>query len=119
MSRVVNLILILLVVLGVGYVYQIKGEAEEASDRAAALQGQIDEVRQTIEILQAEWSHLSRPDRIQTLVERYEQQLQLGPMEVYQFSTLDDVPLRPIELDPLSRGALGGVAAGQPGVLAQ
>lgn len=116
MSRALNVILILLVVIGVGYTYKIKDEAEQASEHAAALQRQIDEVQQTIEILKAEWSHLSRPDRIQSLVERYEQQLGLTPMDAHQFSTLEDVPLKALELDPSADGPLGGFASGGTGL---
>ncbi len=51
----------------------------------------IAETRESIQVLNAEWSYLNRPARIAELAERY---LGFGPLAAEQFVGLAQIPLR-------------------------
>lgn len=46
----------------------------------------------SLRVLQAEWSYLNQPDRLEKLVAQY---LPLSPMKGKQFTSADSLPLRP------------------------
>ena len=52
-----------------------------------------------IQILEAEWAHLTRPDRIQILAER---NLDLKPADPRQRLTLAALPMRPPKVDTIA-----------------
>lgn len=47
----------------------------------------------SLRVLQAEWSYLNQPDRLEKLVAQY---LPLSPMKGKQFTSADSLPLRPV-----------------------
>lgn len=47
----------------------------------------------SLRVLQAEWSYLNQPDRLEKLVAQY---LPLSPMKGKQFTSADSLPLRPL-----------------------
>lgn len=113
MVRILNVLFVLAVIAGAGVVFGMKREAELAADRTVALQQQIDEERETISLLKAEWSLLNQPSRLQRLVERYNTYLRLEPLAVEQIAALEDLPAKPMNFDPYGNGAaLGGYAGG-------
>ncbi|MBN9057661.1 MAG: hypothetical protein J0H21_00485 [Rhizobiales bacterium] len=63
-------------------------------------------------ILQAEWSVLDQPSRLQDLVQRYGSYLHLAPLDVRQLASIEDVPDKPIEVPgaSLDRMITSGVA---------
>ena len=61
-------------------------ERELARERQA-----IAETRESIQVLNAEWSYLNRPARIAELAERY---LGFGPLDADQFVGLSQIPMR-------------------------
>ncbi|ADZ69768.1 cell division protein FtsL [Polymorphum gilvum] len=111
MGRYLNFVFILAVLLGAGTVYDMKMAAERSAERIAALKRQIADEREAIRVLKAEWSILNQPDRLQGLVERYNAYLQLQPLEAEQIVSPEDLPMRPVMLEPIrSDGSLGGYA---------
>ncbi|AXS41336.1 hypothetical protein [Breoghania sp. L-A4] len=118
MVRLLNVLFMLAVIAGAALVYNMKRDAELTAEHTALLQRQIDEERETISLLKAEWSLLNQPSRLQKLVERYNSYLQLEPLEVEQIAALEDLPAKPMNLDPFGNDAsLGGYAGGSSNVI--
>ena len=91
MLRFVNICLVLgLVALAYG-IYQVKYEARGLDADIASLGKRIDEERDAIAVLRAEWSLLNRPERIERLAKKY---LKLAPAKPLQLVTLDTVTNR-------------------------
>ena len=84
MVRTLNIVFILAVVIGAATVYDMKLAATKSAEKVADLKRQIDEERDSIRHLKAEWSLLNKPDRLQSLVERYNDYLLLEPLDVKQ-----------------------------------
>ena len=109
MLQTIDLILISLMVTAAAWTFRIKYEAEAMTEHIAKLEMQLQEERDAIDILQADWSLLSKPSRLQVLVERYKEELQLVPLEATQIGDVKQLPIRYIEIQPSSFSApLGG-----------
>ncbi len=72
-------------------VYAMKFEVERQEARLAELQQTLQHEEETIQVLQAEWSYLNRPDRLRDLATRY---LKLAPVAAKQLQSINDIPLR-------------------------
>ena len=111
MVRTLNILFILAVVIGAATVYDMKLAATKSAEKVAELKREIDEERNTIRHLKAEWSLLNKPDRLQALVERYNEYLQLDSLDVKQIVTPEDLPARPVMLEPIGgSNQMGGYA---------
>jgi hypothetical protein len=84
--------------------YQAKHDAVEAAASVAELRHRIDQERMAISLLKAEWSELTQPARLQDLLGRYPEVLDLGPYGVERMIRLGDIPFPPAE-DPDLIGA--------------
>ncbi|SDU27079.1 hypothetical protein [Stappia sp. ES.058] len=115
MTRYLNVFLVIGVLAAAATVYDMKHDAERAAERVANLQQRIDEEREQLKLLRAEWSLLNDPSRLQKLVERYNEHLNLQPLEVEQITRIEDVPVKPMQLAPIGgASSLGGYAGTQP-----
>lgn len=102
MSRLINIVLFLFVLLGAFWLYQVKHEAKEEESRIVKLEQQIEDEKEALLLLKAEWSYLNRPERVQQLSERFADQLGLSEVQPYQIGTVADLPERvqePSEVD--------------------
>ena len=82
--RIINLVLIGSVV-ALSYVnYQQKYQSQAMDRRIAGLSRSIDDARDAVGVLRAEWSHLNSPKRIERLARKY---LGLGPLKASQIMT--------------------------------
>jgi cell division protein FtsL len=88
MLRFVNICLVLGLVALAYVIYQMKYESRSLDGQIATLGKQIDEERDAIAVLRAEWSLLNRPERIERLAQKY---LKLAPAKPTQLVTLDTV----------------------------
>ncbi|MBK5198927.1 MAG: hypothetical protein JJE37_11695, partial [Methyloceanibacter sp.] len=112
MLRFVNICLVLGLVALAYVIYQVKYEARALDEEIATLGKQIDEERDGLAVLRAEWSLLNRPERIERLAQKF---LKLAPAQPRQLVTLDKVTDRDFE-----RARLDGAApAPTPAVTAQ
>ena len=75
-----------------GIVYSLKHEVQALEDELAGLNRTIAEERETIHVLEAEWSHLNEPSRLKVLAQRH---LGLRAMETSQLGSLSALPIRP------------------------
>lgn len=95
MLRTLNFLLIALMLAGAALVYDLKYEAERATAKVAKITHRIENERDAIATLKAEWSLLNQPKRLQDLAERYKSYLELEPLDPTQIGTLDDIPFKP------------------------
>lgn len=110
MTRFVSLLAIVLVVAAAVGLYRFKGESQQLVREIAELRAQIDDEREQISVLRAEWNYLDQPSRIQQLSDRY---LDLSRLDVDQISVVEQLPMRPLEIDPSgTNNTLGGFAGG-------
>lgn len=94
MLRFVNICLVLGLVALAYVIYQVKYEARGLDAEIASLGKRIDEERDALAVLRAEWSLLNRPERIERLAQKY---LKLAPAKPSQLLTVNTVSDRDFE----------------------
>ena len=93
--RLLHLFVIGMLVFAAAYVYRIKMESTERTERVLRLRAEIREQRDAIAVLRAEWAKLDAPLRLQGLAERH---LPLKPLSATQYDSLKNLPERPPSL---------------------
>lgn len=93
--RFIHLLVIGALIFAAAYVYRIKMESTERTERVLRLRQEIREQRDAIAGLHAEWAKLDSPLRLQGLVERH---LPLKPLNANQYDSLKNLPDRPARL---------------------
>ena len=88
MLRFINICLVLGLVALACVIYQVKYEARGLDAEITALGKGVDQERDAIAVLRAEWSLLNRPERIERLAQKH---LKLTPARPAQLVTLDTV----------------------------
>lgn len=96
MTKMACLWFVLCVVVG-GFLFQTTQRVNDGRQRLAVLNANIQEEEESLRVLQAEWSYLNQPDRLEKLSREY---LQLSPMKGQQFARTDSIPLRPQPVVP-------------------
>lgn len=76
--------------LGVA-LFLVKHEVQRREEQLAALHRQILASQEAIHVMQAEWSYLNRPDRLEALVRRH---LDLVPMDTRRLGSVEMLPMR-------------------------
>ena len=79
------------------FAFAQKQEAKDLRAHLADLEDELAETRGNVRVLAAEWSFLSRPERLKDLAGRYLDGF--APMSAKQVSSLADIPFRPPALD--------------------
>ena len=110
MFRTTDIVLIAVMVSAAALTFKIKRDAEEQLAAVQKIQAQIRYEEDTIDLLKADWSLLTQPSRLQKLTELYKSQLGLEPLNARQIGGLDDVPVKPVNIQDLSSQRLGGIA---------
>lgn len=95
MMRMINFVLIALMLVGAGVVYDFKYEAEKATAKVARINRKIEAEKDAIATLKAEWSLLNQPKRLQELAEKHHAYLELDPLDPTQIGSIDDIPFKP------------------------
>lgn len=93
--RLLNFCLVVLLVLATAYVYEIKFEATLRATRVAEMRNEVRRERDAIAAARAEWARLTSPGRLEALARRH---LTIGPAELWQIDSLDNLPERPPEI---------------------
>jgi hypothetical protein len=93
--RIIHLLVIGMLVFAAAYVYRIKMESTERTERVLRLRAEIREQRDAIAVLRAEWTRLDAPLRLQGLAERH---LALKPLNATQYDSFKNLPERPPSL---------------------
>ncbi len=98
--RSVDILMVALLIATVVWTFKVKHDSQEALDRVAILEKQIEAEKNRVDLLKSDWSLLTSPKRLEKLVEHYGGQLQLKPIEPAQLADDNSLPglKRPDEL---------------------
>ena len=107
MFRTMDLLLIAVMVLSAAFTYKTKHDAERQYAELRSIRAEIRHELDTINILQADWSLLTQPARLQKLAELYGDQLGLQPLDSHQIIGLDELPEPPPVLPEQDRIVTG------------
>ncbi len=110
MFRTSDIVLIAVMVSAAAFTYKTKHEAENRRDEVRRIETQIRLEQDTITLLKADWSLLTQPSRLQKLADIYRTELALQPVEAHQIVGLEQLPIRPVEIQDFSAERLGGMA---------
>ena len=112
MFRAFEVLLIVAVLAATAYTFQIKHESEERLAEIRKLEAEIKTYKDTIDLLEADWSLLNQPSRVQKLIEAFQDQLQLTTTEADQIVRHDELPrIKPdpeVETDAIADQILTG-----------
>jgi hypothetical protein len=98
MLRTLDIVMIGALIAGAGWTFKVKHDAEQAVARVETLETRIRLEREAIEILKADWSLLTSPDRLEVLLTRYKEELGLENAQPRQIVPLDKVPEKQPEI---------------------
>jgi hypothetical protein len=96
-------------------VFQVKYRAEAVAEQAAELERELDREKETLSLLEAEWSLLIQPARVQELIERHAEALKLQPLDPAQITEIENLPMRPTGPAADDKAALSAILEGQSG----
>lgn len=98
MIRFLHIVAITVLIASAAYAYRIKYDTLYYAEEVQKLKGKLARERDAIAVAKAEWSLLTRPDRLQRIVD---QNLDLQVMSVNQLAKLSDLPVRPPKADAI------------------
>jgi cell division protein FtsL len=104
MFRLINALLVAGLLISAYFIYRLEHATRSGEREIARLEHQIEEEQESFKLLTAEWSLLTRPDRIQHLAQKH---LELQVMSPLQVITDSDLPHR-LPASPI-------IAPGTPG----
>ncbi len=107
MLKPMDIVFLGLVLAAATATYVVKYGSEIESDKIARLEQQIEVEKEAIDILEANWSLLTNPARIQTLTQRYGDELNLGILQPEQITTIEQIPLRALNSPDAEKFASG------------
>lgn len=100
MLRTLNLVLIAAMIAAATITYRIKHNAELKLAEVQELQAAINLQEETIDLLEADWSLLNQPSRLQRLSTAFEAELGLKTIEATQIAMPDELPGRVSDFEP-------------------
>ena len=92
MLKTLNILLVTVMLGAAAYTYGIKHDAELLEAEVAKIDRKIKLEKETISLLQADWTLLDQPGRLQQLVEVYAEELKLQPIQPDQIVEPDELP---------------------------
>ena len=99
MIRTTDIALFTLMIVAAAGTYKIKAEANSKQNEIVRIEKQIAVEEDTIDLLEADWSMLTQPARLQKLAEKHAGELALQPIEARQVVSVKDVPQRGVAPD--------------------
>lgn len=95
------MVLIAVMVAAAAFTYKTKQVAEDQLAAVRKLEQQIRFEEDSVALLRADWSLLTQPARLQQLTEAYQGDLKLQPVDARQFARLDEIPVRPLDIQDI------------------
>ncbi|WP_274424425.1 cell division protein FtsL [Chelativorans sp. YIM 93263] len=95
MFRTSDVVLIAVMLSAAAFTYKTKHDAQAMMNRIDALETEIRLEKDAIDVLKADWSLLTQPERLQELTEIYEEELGLQGLDARQIISLEslrDIP---------------------------
>ncbi|WP_375458712.1 hypothetical protein [uncultured Enterovirga sp.] len=120
MIRLLHLVAITMLIASAAYAYSTKYETLYYAETLVKTKAKRDREREAIAVAKAEWALLTRPDRLQRMVDRH---LDLKPMGIAQLVRLSDLPAKPSKGDAIGAkletlgvepGTTGSLKGGSP-----
>jgi hypothetical protein len=108
--RAVNVVFLAAMIIAAIVTYALKHQAEAAAEQVARLQTDIAKERDNIRTLNAEWSFLNQPSRLDTLVKEHADYFGLQPFTPDQVAVIEEIPMR----NQSSTGSAPGAAPAGP-----
>jgi cell division protein FtsL len=111
MIKMINALLVV-TVLGSGYtLYALEHSTRGLERQISKTDRKLDEARESIKLLNAEWSSLTRPERIQKLAEEH---LALQATQAKQFVSVEDLLTKvpatvPVKLEEQGKDPIGDI----------
>ncbi len=105
MFRTSDIVFITVMVAAAAFTYKTKHDAEGIMREARRLETQIRYQEDSIKVLNAEWSLLIQPARLQAMTDHFQSQLQLQPHDPRQIVNLSDVPEQSLAIEDLISAA--------------
>jgi cell division protein FtsL len=100
MVRWLNVMAVLALLGSAVYAYRIKYETIFYAEQIVKLKNHNQRERDAIAVMQAEWAHLTRPTRIQSLADQH---LDLKQLTVDQIVQVTDLPNQPTRQDSIAQ----------------
>mgnify|MGYP003677665407 CR=1 FL=1 len=100
MLRTLDFILIAAMIAAASITYQIKHSAEEKLEEVKRLQASITQEEITIDLLNADWSLLNQPGRLEKLTKEFAERLQLDSITPTQMAEQSEVPGFAADFEP-------------------
>ncbi len=100
MFRRTDLIMIAAMICVVTYTYSVKTGTKNVAGQLAAIQRETGSEINAIDLLNADWEVLTAPKRIQSLVNVYQAELNLVPIDARRLIAISDIPVRPAAVEP-------------------
>ena len=98
MWRFLHLLAIGAVVASAAYVYTVKYQTIYAAEQIVKTQHLIAKEKDAINVLRAEYAHLTRPERLQALADK---ELQMQPLALNQIVKADELPMPHQKIDSI------------------
>jgi hypothetical protein len=95
------MVLIAVMVAAAAFTYKTKQAAEVQAVAVRKLEQQIRFEEDSIVLLRADWSLLTQPSRLQKLAETYQADLKLQPVDARQFARVEEIPVRPLDIQAI------------------
>jgi hypothetical protein len=100
MLRTLDIVLIVVMTAAATVTYTIKHQAENKLEEVRKLEAGIKLEEDTIDLLRADWALLTQPNRLEKLVDVYQQDLQLAPTASTQIARPEELPMPRADLPP-------------------
>jgi hypothetical protein len=100
MLRFLNIVAILALIGSAVYAYSIKYQTSFQAEQILKMKHEIKAERDAIAVLRAEWSFLTRPERLQQLSDRY---LDLQQLSVGQIVAASAIPDKAARVDSIGQ----------------
>ena len=98
MIRAINAVMVVTTLVALVGVYAVKHSVSEISLEKARLERQIDDQQGQLSLLKADWAYLKQPAHVAPIVARHAEALGLEPTRQQQFGSIDDLPMRPVQV---------------------
>jgi cell division protein FtsL len=113
MVKVFNALLVMGLLVSAFFLYSLEHSTRGLERQIAKMKNGVSNERESIKLLNAEWSSLTRPERLQKLAE---EQLKLKPLSASQIVTVADlsskIPNQPmVKLDDQGTDPIGDILA--------
>lgn len=100
MLRTLDIVLIVVMTGAATVTYTIKHQTENKLEEVRKLEAGIRLEEDTMDLLRADWSLLTQPNRLEGLVTAYQSDLNLVPTDSTQIARPEELPMMRAEMPP-------------------